>query len=133
MSSDEKFKVIKARFPKAKFAICCFDTIDEIENKILCSDDFIIYNDTYDIQTKINGKWKETEKYYDYFVVKKRDGENYIYYKDVIDVLIKAKFDRKTNSDHFFMENIRLIQSNKNFNHSRNKNSIKFYGSVWGS
>ena len=80
---------IDKRFPNAKFIICCFKTIDEIENKILTSEyDTILYSDQYIQGDKL---------LYDAFLIKRKENCNAIYYKDVIDVLIENNFIRKEN------------------------------------
>ena len=88
---------IKQRFTNAKFTVSCFDTIDEVDNKILCSDDMILYKDYYTITNLKTGK--NIKEYNDYFLIKKRPDKDHIYYCDVIDELIKNDFERKINCD----------------------------------
>ena len=112
----QKDDAIKKRFPNAKFVICCFKTIDEIENKVLTSDDTILYSDQY----------REYDKLcYDAFIIKRKENCDAIYYKDVIDVLIENNFIRN-ECDHKFMENILKHDS-------RNNNSLPWYSTWWGS
>jgi hypothetical protein len=47
--SDQKKSSYIRRFTNAKFTVSCFDTIDEVDYKILCSDDMILYKDYYTI------------------------------------------------------------------------------------
>ena len=108
---------IYKRFPNANFIICCFKTIDEIENKILTSEyDTILYSDQYIQGDKL---------LYDAFLIKRKENCNAIYYKDVIDVLIENNFIRN-DCDHKFMENILKHDS-------RNNNSLPWYSTWWGS
>jgi hypothetical protein len=44
---DKLLIAIEKRFPNAQFVVSCFETIDEIENKILSYDDTIIYRDYF--------------------------------------------------------------------------------------
>lgn len=130
MTFNEKYEAIKKRFNGAKFSVSCFDTIDEIENKILNdTDDVIIYRDYYDINqyNSKTKKWKVIRENNDYFIVRRKEGQNAIYYKDVIDCLIENDFKRD-DSDHRYMENIKEYHRDK-----RNDKSIKMYGSFWGS
>ena len=124
----DKFEYIKSRFPNAQFVVSCFKTIEEVENKILCEDNSIIVLDFYVVNEldKYTRKWKRTEEYKDYFIVNKKEGQDHIYYKDVIDELIRNNFIRNLG-DHRFLESIGL------YDHSRNDNSIKVYGLGWGS
>ena len=108
----------KERFPNAKFCVSCFKTLDEIENKILCDDDEIIYADSY----LLNGS-----RLMDFFIIKKKENQEHIYYCDVIDLLIEKDFTRNT-CDHRYLESIGEIYEDK-----RNQNSTKVYGSFWGS
>ncbi len=124
---QEKLNYIKDRFKNAKFVPSCFKTIEDVENKILCDDDIIIIYDTYKIEY-LNKKLSHLNKSYgDYILVKKRQGENHIYYKDVIDTLIENNFIRD-DCDHRFLETISLINPLK-----RNMNSLNVYGFFWGS
>ena len=108
---------IDKRFPNAKFIICCFKTIDEIENKILTSEyDTILYSDQYIQGDKL---------LYDAFLIKRKENCDAIYYKDVIDVLIENNFIRN-DCDHKFMENILKHDG-------RNANSLPWYSTWWGS
>jgi hypothetical protein len=113
-----KINRLKERFPNANFSVSCFKTIEEIETKILCDDDVIIYCDEYLLYGLTYG---------DRYVIKKRQGEKHIYYYDVIDHLIKNGFVRN-DTDHRFMENIREFNSKR-----RNEKSIKTFSSFWGS
>jgi hypothetical protein len=117
---------LKERFPNAQFSISCFQTKEEVDTKILCDDDEIIYCDEYTVHNKRNNKWVLDEKYNDFFIIKKREGEKHIYYKDVIDDIIKHKFTRN-DSDHCYLENIKPCF------HKRNQNSVPIYSSFWGS
>ena len=117
------FDAIEKRFPNAKFTVSCFKTIEEIETKILTEDDKILYADNYIMYDK-NDK-RITAK--DYFLICKREGEKYIYYKDVIDELIKNDFIRN-DCDHQYLEKICESLDKK-----RNNNSLQVYGIFWGS
>jgi hypothetical protein len=134
---DAKFKLhwdaVKARFPEAKFVISVFDTIEEIDTKILTDRDEIIYADEYTVRLygeKTGFVWKETERYHDYFIVRKREGQTHIRYCDVIDTMIENDFDRKTCT-HKFMETIREASGSEFVR--RNPKSIPIYASGWGS
>jgi hypothetical protein len=126
---QQKNDAIKRRFPDAKFSICVFKTIEEIETKQLTDEDVILYTDNYVVSVldRETRKWKETENYNDYFIIKKQPGQTHIRYCDVIDTLIANNFDRKTNCNHKFMEDIGRCYKR------RNDNSIHVYGSFWGS
>jgi hypothetical protein len=125
---SELFKAIKERFPEAQFSISCFDTIDEIETKVLNdTDEYIIYTDTYEITYMERKNRHLNKKYQDYFVIKKQTNKNAIYYCDVIDELISNDFIRD-DCDHRFLEKIRPCKCL-----IRNDNSIKMYNSSWGS
>jgi hypothetical protein len=115
---NQKYDKIKARFPDAKFSISCFNNSLEIENKIISSDDVIIYQDCY---------LKDGKKLNDSFIIKKRPDKEFIYLCDVIDELIRNDFIRN-DCDHRYMETIREFNTDK-----RNSNSIKTYSSFWGS
>jgi hypothetical protein len=126
-------KAIEDRFPNAKFVVSMFKTIEEIDTKVLTDADEIIYADEYTIteyglKTKLG--WKETARYNDYFIVRKREGQTHIRYCDVIDTLIEKDFDRKC-CNHKFMESIGKLEG-EDFK-KRNANSIPVYGSFWGS
>ena len=110
---NQKYDKIKARFPDAKFSISCFDNSLEIENKIISSNDMIIYQVCY---------LKDGKKLNDSFIIKKRPDKEYIYLCDVIDELIR------NDCDYRYMETIREFNTDK-----RNNNSIKTYSSFWGS
>jgi len=118
---NELYDAINVRFPNAKFKPSCFKTIEEIETKIVCDDDDeIIYSDGY----MIDGK-----KLLDFFIVKKKENQEHIYYKDVIDTLIEKQFVR--NDCNFkYLERIDIATD---FIPHRNENSIKIYASFWGS
>ena len=122
---NQKYDKIKARFPDAKFSISCFDNSSEIENKILSSDDVIIYQDSYLIYQ--DEDFKKEKKLNDSFIIKKKPDKEHIYFCDVIDELIRIDFVRN-DCDHRYMENIREFNTDK-----RNNNSIKTYNSFWGS
>jgi hypothetical protein len=119
MEFKKKYDAIKSRFPNAKFCISCFKEIDEIENKILIENtEQIIYMDGFLIE--------KDKKLEDYFIIKRRDGEKHIYYKDVIDQIIDADFTRNI-CNHQYLETIRLHPE------GRNTNSIRVCSSFWGS
>jgi hypothetical protein len=124
---QQKHDAIERRFPDAKFTICVFETIEEIETKQLTDQDVILYTDNYVVSVldRETRKWKETENYNDYFIIKKQPGQTHIRYSDVIDTLIANNFDRRC--DHKFMESIEICRDRKN------DNSIHVYGSFWGS
>jgi len=133
-SEDKKFKelrdAIDKRFPNPKFYISCFKTIPEIENKVLTKKHkMILYTDLYE-NSSLDPKtrqWKKDGSWRDYFLVKRRRGADAIYYKDVIDAMIKNKFKRD-DCDHRFMEDIGPSEEIP-----RNKKSIPTYASFWGS
>ena len=132
----EKFKAVNIRFPTDKFCVSSlFESVEDIENKILTNEyDTIIVMDKYSVCSpdpnyKNKGQfygWIEKDVFEDYFIVKKREDADAIYYKDVIDELIKQNFDRK-EVDYLFLEGISKI------NRTRNKNSIPVFGLGWGS
>jgi hypothetical protein len=127
MSFQEKFSAIRARFPEAKFVISLFKTIEEIETKILSSDDEIIVREQYDIYVKRNNKWIEDKKWIDSFIVKKKEGKEHIYYSDVLDELIRLGLDR-TDTDHKYLEQLGEMEKEKRYS-----TSVKVFGLGWGS
>lgn len=119
---DEFLQAIKERFPDAEFTIGCFDTIEEIETKILKTNvEEIIFVDSY-----IVGK----RKYYDYYVIRCKNGSKCIYYKDVIDKLIESGLKRN-DCDYRYLERISLIEKTKY--QGRNRKSSFVFGARWGS
>jgi hypothetical protein len=123
----DKYSHQKERFKGAKFSISVFKTIEEIDTKVLTDADVILYTDEYTV-TVLNSKtrkWKQTEKYNDFFIVRKKEGQSHIRYCDVIDVMIENEFTR--TGDHRYMESIGECYER------RNTNSIPVYGSFWGS
>ena len=64
---------------------------------------------------------------HDNFIIDKKKGCDAIYYKDVIDYLIRIHFIRN-DCDHQFLENIEFC-----IKRHRNENSIKVYNSYWVS
>lgn len=135
---DKLFAAIDIRFKNAKFSISCFKTIDEIDSKKLCDDSVIIIRDLFIIgkkqqitnknNNKITNKIIETN-HYDYFIVKESKIGNGIYYKDVIDELIKNNFNTRETVDHKFLEGIGEIPENK----QKLMNSVSVFGFGWGS
>ena len=120
------YDAVEKKFPYAQFFVSCFDSVDEIENKVLSdTDDYIILTDTYEI-THLRRKNRHL-KYKDYFVVKKKENKDALYFCDVIDELLQNQFVRN-DCDHRYLERIRLVESL-----TRNDNSIKMYGCSWGS
>ena len=112
-------EVVKTRFPNAQFLIYCFNSIDEIENKILNdTDEYIIYADKYIIQNK---------DLFDFYIVQRKPNQNCIYYKDVIDCMIENGFNRN-DCDYSFMKDIDRAYEPQN-----NLKSVKVYASIWGS
>lgn len=81
---------IKERFPGAKFEIKCFESVDEIETKILCDDECILLEDDFAFYTK--GALEQCYSFKDTFLIKRNEGEKHIYVKDVIEQLIKYNF-----------------------------------------
>jgi arginyl-tRNA synthetase len=122
-------EAIDKRFPDAKFSICCFDSIDEIQTKILNdTDEFILYEDDFcdfyfDEKTR---KYTELNIIHDKVLIKRKAGKDCITYADVIDQLIEHDFER--DCDHKFLESIDLI-----LNENRNKKALKSYSSFFGS
>ena len=126
---NKKLDFIENRFKGAKFVVSCFDTIEEVDTKILNdTDETIIFSDLYE-KTYMESKKKKwiTEKVWkDYFILSRKPNEKVIYWKDVIDEMIKNDFIRN-DCDQKFLENIGLITE------KRNKNLIPCYGFGWGS
>lgn len=123
MNYENVIDAVNKRFPNAKFCISCFNTVDEIENKVLVEDvDNIIFSDYY--YDFINNK---NVDFRDYFIIHKKNGENKIYYKDVFDTLIDNNFVRD-DCNHKYLELITEYNTDR-----RNKNSLKMFYSVWGS
>lgn len=127
---NKKSAYLKSRFPDAKFAICCFDNLEEIETKVLCDDEMILYEDSWDeyIPRFVKNKLYKDDYtiFKDLYLVKRKEGENHIYYKDVIDTLIEKGLKR--DCDHRYMENIRLTNEKRT-----NENCLNTYVSFWGS
>lgn len=117
---NERIEKIKQRFPGAQYHVSCFDTVEEINTKILTDADMILYTDDYENGTQF--------PYQDYFIIRKKPGQSHILYCDVIDQLIEYGFERNINTDHKFMENIRII-----YNTKRNVHALPVYASGWGS
>lgn len=115
---NELYDAVDARFPNAKFRPSCFRTIEEIETKIVCDKDEIIYADRYLI---------DGEEYDDYFIVRKKPNQEHIYYKDIIDLLIEKEFVRD-DCNFRYLERIGKCSRKK-----RNENSVQTYASFWGS
>ena len=60
------YDAVKERFPDAQFSVSCFESIKEIETKVLNdSDDYIIFTDTYKI-TYLERKNRHLNKKYKY-------------------------------------------------------------------
>lgn len=112
---------IEQRFPNAKFVVSCFNTVEEIESKKLTNDDVIICQDTYLISRMSD------ETKVDSFVVHKRKDADAIYFKDVIDELIRVQFVRN-DCDYKFLEGIYIAPDR-----FRNKHSVKICTLGWGS
>ena len=117
MDFDALHSAIRDRFPNAQFSVSCFKTIDEIETKKLTDADVVIYQDAYQEEDIVK---------YDNFIIRKREDADGIYFKDIIDELIRIQFIRN-DCDHRYMENIRIRSS------ARNKHSIPTCSSFWGS
>lgn len=121
----DNFKTIRAavkqRFPNTKFVVSCFNSVEEIESKKLTTDDVIICQDTYVISRMSD------ETKVDSFVVHKRKDADAIYFKDVIDELIRVEFVRN-DCDYKFLENIYIAPDR-----FRNKHSVKICTLAWGS
>ena len=119
---EQIMQAIDKRFPDAEFVVSCFKTIEEIENKILLENvEEIIFMDSYILGRK---------KLYDYYVIKCKNDQKCIYYKDVIDTLIEHGFKRN-DCDYRYLERICLIEKNKY--QGRNINSAFVFGASWGS
>ncbi len=121
---NDIYPTIIFRFPGAKFCIRCFDTVEEIENKVLNdTDEYILYCDFYTVHQL--GKQIELLKD-DFYIVRRKEGNNCIYYKDVIDAMIKNDYKRDDTKNRY-LENIKECYER------RNRNSIKVYSTFWGS
>ena len=110
-----KTDAIKKRFPNAKFGISCFNTIDDIETRILCisSKKYIIYNGYFN------------EKY-----LIKINESGILYFKEIIDQLIDQNLNAKNEyGDHKYLENITLCYDTQ----IENINAYESCGSFWGS
>jgi len=112
-------EAIDARFPNAKFNISCFSRVENIETDILSTDDVIIYTDCYIHDNQI--------AVYDNFIIHKQPGKQGITYADVIDTLIAAGVTRD-DTQYRYLDNIKYLNDS-----SRNANSVKRYGGIWGS
>ena len=125
---NNHFNHLECRFPNAQFTISCFSIEDgvDFDSKILCDDDCIIYKDAF-IGCRYTDAFIDfQDTFRDFFLITKKEGNQHIYYADVIDELIKQGFQRN-ECDHHFLENIKLEGK------SRNINSIPVYSSFWGS
>ena len=116
---DTYFNSLKNRFPNAQFTISCFSIEEgnDFDNQALCDDDCIIYRDKY---------YSNKEIFEDFYLIKKKEGKQHIFYADVIDELIGQQFTRN-EIDHCYLESIKLDSK------SRNTTSIPLYSSYWGS
>ena len=123
----EQIELINARFKGAKFVVNCFNTIEEAETKVLNdTDDTIIFSDLYEktYMEAIKEKWITVSVWKDYFIVSRKPNEKVIYWKDIIDEMIRKDFIRD-DCDQKYLINIGLIPE------KRNKNSIPVYGFGW--
>jgi len=112
LKQAEFFKAIDERFPNAQFVIWCFDTIEEIENKMLNNqDDQIIFVDS--------------DKKDDCYVINKKPEKDGIYYCDVIDELIRRNLSRNCYNNE--LHGIMRIRKKVNMQ------SINRYRGWWGS
>lgn len=99
---------------KSKIAPLFIPSLKYDLDKILCDDNMIIVFD----------EWiQEDQIFKDYYIVHRPGG---IRYRDVIDTLAEAGFDRRTNTNHKFLERIIDMGERKN-------NSVKLFGLGWGS
>ena len=123
----EHFENLEKRFPGALFVVSCFNVKDgdDFDNKILCDHDYILCDDEY-TKGKDDKNIRRNPYYEDFFLIRKKEGKEHIYFADVIDELINKNFTR-LGVDHKFLENIKFIKE------SRNPNSIPCYSLSWGS
>jgi len=103
---DTIYEMTENRFPGTSFRVSCFDSVEEIQNKVVTyfHDTIIIaYHYRMKYYQNLNIKLQDM----DYVVVHKQEGKPYIYYCDVIDALIESEKagDIKPNY-HLFMEGI---------------------------
>ena len=104
--------------------------------------DVIIVYDEF-VRSEINEDtlcFHELCRYKDYFVVQKREDQDYIFYCDVVDELIRCKYkkhkvprccecEEALYIDRIFLENISLKKDDVR----RNDNSVKLYCCHWGT
>lgn len=106
---------LRLRFPTAKFVPTMFNTMEEVENKILIRNikEIIVCNKIYidNIQHK------------DYYIIKSKD--KHIYYKDVIEYLLNTDF-RYKNYEHSYLEDFTRITTPK-----LSYQSVPLYEIIW--
>lgn len=105
---------VATKWCDAKFHISMFDSIDEAENKILCNDNTIIFLDK-----NVSGKDC-------IYVIRKQRNKEHIYYKDVINTLIKNKFlpyNKYLEDFHDVLESIP----------SDSEDCIRIFKGLWGN
>ena len=97
----------------AKFHVSIFDSIDDAKNRILCTNNTILFIDK-------NASDKEC-----IYVIRKKSKEH-IYYKDLIDVLVKTKFVpfKKHLTDIIEVKIVETL-------HSDNNDCIRIYRGLW--
>jgi hypothetical protein len=123
---EELMDCVEYRFMRASFTVSLFDSIEEIEGKVLPSNE----------QGTIILAYYHDVKYYehsdialqdvDYFLVHKREEEEHLRYCDVIDAINTMEKEGEVNpTRHLFLEGLELI--------SDPSSSTPMYRTRWGS
>jgi len=103
---------VQTKWSNSKFVISMFDTVEDIENKVLCSNHIILFIDEDKSGTEC------------VYVITKQKGKQYIFIKDVIDCLVKNKFEPRNK----FLEDFTPTNM-----FSLNDNHVRIFKGFWGS
>jgi hypothetical protein len=122
---DLVMKICERRFPSANFHVSCFDTVQEIADKVLnyCDETIVIaYYYRRDYFDNLGRFLQDI----DYFTVTRRQGESCIYYSDVIDAIIGNELagNIKPQNCSRYLETIDRIDSIR---------GVPTYTLFWGS
>lgn len=131
MSSQDEFEelsdLLDNRFCRASFKVSMFESIDEMENKVI----------TYLHDTIILAYYHKLKSYnhadiklqdYFYFIIHKHEDEPYLRYCDVIDAIISLEIAGEvTPTRCLYLEDLQLTHK------SKSSESTPMYITRWGS